>query len=823
MKQNLVNLKNSVKSVLRCNVLLWAILITCMISRSAMAQEKPAVDGKVLFHQDFETSTGTFTWPAVPVVLDTKIFKSGKSSIQFTPDNNYAAYWYLKVISGHRYTVSLAYRADKKMLARNGISIAFNLPGQGNASGGRTSLSFGDNQADSEWHQFEGTFDVPTGVNNAQFLLDFFRSISIVNIDDLTVIDMGPSPEPVAAAPIATQQPAPPVKQNEAPKASSTTHPVGTMSPLTTKKTILPPDQSGYAFTGNIEQVGYVSAESPSMIYFRPINPSHRPDLFIALPEGIDLLGGFRGFQLIPQGQSEMKGEKFNIIRIATQPSSSKYTFIWRADPAKKWPDGFKLHGYYWGEWAQGKQSPIELPIEVVKIPQVQPFTKIPVWMSIPSDLAAIWPDMNALRQSGFNYMDIWAYARKDSEYDWGMKVLREAHSKMQQSGIKPIAWIREWWWEDARKDLDGQAMTIDGKRINALRLSYRGKYFQELIDQGKRLIDEGFYFHCTDPEIYGNGESIDFSPQTIELFKKYFSEHSPNLPYISPQEFEREPVKYAESHRLWNEFKAQQYTAFFADYRKAMEAYMKEKGIKEPFRMMIYSSYHRSYDGFYGYQDYRLSPIYIHTLEDPTSLAKVFDYISPMIYTDVFANYNDYDMTLPWKDTSVLRTLGGSSATVAPLLSTGYPFIDAYDSDISSTMLRYNILETFAGGGKGFGYWGVCPIDAMDLKVTAEIVRMLQPYEELILQGQISSQIKPEKGTVFTHRIENKSQSLVFVSEYSDTKLTDTIECPVKTPSKVIDLQTNQVIAKISPQNSSFPVTLDKNRALVFFVGPEN
>lgn len=811
------------QKLIRFNISLLAIFITCIIARAAMAEDKPAVVGKVLSQQDFETRQGILAWPNVPVLLDTQIFKSGKSSIQFTPDNNYDAYWYLKVDSGHRYKVSLWYRADKKMLARNGVSINFNLPGQGNGSGGRASLSFGANQADSEWHQYESTFDVPLGVTNAQFMLDFFRTISTVNIDDLTITDIGASPDPVAPAAPTTAQPETPVKQSATPRTSNADHPVATMPPLTTKKTTLPPDQSGYAFTGNIEQIGYVSAESPSMIYFRPINPSHRPDLFIALPEGITLLGGFRGFQLIPQGQTEIKGEKFNVTQIKTQPSSSKYTFIWRADPAKQWPDGFKLHGYYWGEWSQGKQAPIELPIEVVKIPKVQPFTKIPVWMSIPSDLAAMWPDMNALRQSGFNYMDIWAYARKDSEFDWGMKVLREAHSKMQQSGIQPIAWIREWWWEDARKDPDGQAMTIDGKYTNALRLSYRGKYFDELIDQGKRLIDEGFYFHCTDPEIFGNGEKIDFSPQTIELFKKYFSEHAPDLAYVSPQEFERDPVKYSKSHQLWNEFKAQQYTAFFADYRKAMETYMKEKGIKEPFRMMLYSSYHRGYDGFYGYQDYRMSPIYIHTLEDPASLAKVFDYISPMIYTDVFANYNDYDMTLPWKDTSVLRTLGGSNATIAPLLDTGYPFIDAYDSDLSSVMLRDNILETFAGGGKGFGYWGVCPIDAMDLKVTAEIVHMLQPYEELILQGQVSTQIKPEKGVVFTHRIENKNQSLVFVSEYSDTKITDTIECPVKIPSKVIDLQTNQVIARISPQQPSFPVTLDKNRAVVFFVGPEN
>jgi hypothetical protein len=598
--------------------------------------------------------------------------------------------------------------------------------------------------------------------------------------------------------------------------------PVSTVPPLTTKRPTLPPDQSGYAFVGNIEQTAYVSAQAPSMLYFRPVNPSYRPDLFLALPEGIELLGGFRGFQFVPQGPTEIAGQKFNVTRIVTQPSSSKYTFLWRADPKKKWPDGFKLRCYFWGEWAQGKQPPVELPTQVVEIPRVQPFEKIPVWFSIPSDLSALWPEMPSLRQAGFNHMDIWTYVRKDHEYNWGMKVLRESREKMQSAGIKPIAWIREWWWHDARKDPEGQAMLIDGTRVESLNLSYRGKYFDELIEQGKRLIDEGFYFHCTDPEIFSNGDKIDFSPQTIGLFREYHARHLPAVKYVSPIRFERDPDKYPEMHRLWNAFKTQCFTNFFADYRKAMETYMKERGIGDPFRMIIYSTYHRGWDGFYGYKDHTQSPVYIRTLEDPVSLSQVFDYVSPMLYMDVFANYENYDMTLPWKDTIALRDLAqDSNANIVPLLSTGYPYVDAFDSDLSAKMLKSNILETFAGGGKGFGYWGECPIDALDMKVTAEVVKMLQPYEKLILEGKVSQQIKSVEGNVFVRRIANKEESLVFVSEYSDKKITATIECPVSTPSAVIDLQTNRKIAEVSPQQPTFPVTLDQERTLAFSVCP--
>jgi hypothetical protein len=164
----------------------------------APAEEKTE---KQVFNHEFENSTGIFFWPnGTSVTLDTKEFKSGKSSITFTPDNHYTAYWYVDVEPGQRYKVSFWYRADKKMLARNGISISFNLPGQGNGSGGRTELSLGEGKADNQWHEFESTFDVPEKVTRIQFMLNFFRTISNVNVDDLKLTQLGPTPESAKAA-----------------------------------------------------------------------------------------------------------------------------------------------------------------------------------------------------------------------------------------------------------------------------------------------------------------------------------------------------------------------------------------------------------------------------------------------------------------------------------------------------------------------------------------------------------------------------------------------------------------------------------------------
>jgi hypothetical protein len=602
---------------------------------------------------------------------------------------------------------------------------------------------------------------------------------------------------------------------------SSALKPVNKVAPLSTETPIMHPKKSGYIFVSNIEQVAYIATETPSMIHFKPINKSHQPDLVLALPKGIKFLGGFRGLKFAPQGEREIAGETFNIMRVISSPSSSKYTFIWQAKPFLNKSKKTKFKGYFWGEWADKKQPKQALNIELVTVPQITPFKKIPVWMSIPSDLTAIWPDMPAMRQCGFNYLDIWTYTRKGTERDqWGEKAYLTTKEKCNKAGIKLIVWIREWWWHQGKKDIDGAALDIDGNKTDQLCLSYRGKYYDELLEQGRYLIDNGSYFHSTDPELYRNGEKICFCQKCIGNFKKFLAKKNPKLKYNNPVKFERNPVKYKELHAAWNDFKAARFTAFFVEYREKMEKYMKSKGINEPFKMYALTTYHRSWDSFYGYKNYKESPVYIKTLEDPVLLAKVFDIIVPMAYMDVYANYEDYDMLLTWKDTISLRNIIGEKSSIAPMLCTGYPFFPGFDCDTSAEMLKDSILEAFSGGAKGFSFWGECPIDAKDMKVIAEVVGMLAPYENLILSGKPTDNIKAVSENVFVKRIESPQGSLVLVSEYSKRAIIAEIKCPVTKTSKVINLQTNKVIAAVTPENPVFKVKLDQERALMLYIG---
>ncbi len=590
-----------------------------------------------------------------------------------------------------------------------------------------------------------------------------------------------------------------------------------TMPPLTTKRPWLPRKQSGYAFVSNIEQLAYVSYNRTSMIHFMPVNPSRNPRLFIAVPNTIRIEGAFRDLTTKKNGTRTIEGTEYDLYAVVAGPRASKYTFFWRLLESR--PDGTEMTGFYWGEWNGGVQEPQRLPIHVVEQPEITPFKEIPVYLSMPNDFFAQFPDIAGLRKAGFNFLDMWTYLTPD-ERGWGTGLLDQSLKAFAKAGVKPVGWIREWWWHNGMKEPDGQATKADGSKTDEmLCLSYRGKWYQLLLEQGRYLIDRGVTFHSTDPEMYGDGVSICFCNQCREGFRKWLQNEWPDVQYRNPMEMAANSEANKEYLRLWEAYKCKRYTDFFADYRREMESYIAKKGLAVPFTFMIYSSYHRSFPGFSAYADYRDSHSYRMTLEDPATFPGVFDIVAPMIYMDVYANYEPYDMLLPATDTATLLQIMRERAPVAPILCTGYPFVYAFGSDLNAEMLRCNMLEVIGAGGKGFGFWGECPFDAADMRAVAQVAGMLQPYERLILDGITSKRISAPSQNAIVKRIESPHGSLVLVSEYSRKPIEVTVDCPVDSPMTAVELSTGKSLATLTPRNTLFTIQLGESRAVMVAV----
>ena len=529
---------------------------------------------------------------------------------------------------------------------------------------------------------------------------------------------------------------------------------------LTTSQKLLylPRKKSGFGFTSNIEQIGYISPDQVSSVHFKPINSSKGPQLFVEVPDGIEFYGGFRDFTM------ERKG---NVYHFIPGPRASKYTFYWKL--LKPMADGARLKVRYWGEWEEGakKQEPKTLTVEVVRIPETKGLRKLPVYFSMPSDFFASYPDLAGLKRCGFNLLDMWTYVEPGD--DWGWPLVDETIRKCKEiPGLRPIAWVREWWWMKGRESDEGAATLKDGTKTHAaLCLSYRGEHYRRWIEQGKSLIDRGLCFHTVDPEMYGaalkvgtdNGEAICYCDRCKAEYARYLKANPKGDRF---------------------DFAARRYADFFREYREAMVAHMKEKGLAGKFRFMIYNAYHRSFAGFSSHRNYKDSHSYRGTLEDPVYFKGIFDILAPMAYMDVYANYNPYDMLLTWRDTYVLDKIVGGAIPVAPILCAGYPFQKAFDSDLNAEMLKWNILEAVSGGGKGFGIWGECPVDAKDMKAVAEAVNVLAPFEDIIATSRPDGKVRCVSGNAVVKRIDSPNGSLVFVSEYSDRPLDVTIEAPV-------------------------------------------
>ena len=159
---------------------LWCGVIAALLLPGAVFA------GNLIKQVGFDSTRGLMKWPASTTIeLDSENKHSGKSSIVFTPDNNYVAYFYQKMQPNKQYTVSFWYISDKLPIKRCGIRFNFNKKGGGNGSAGHKLFSMSEfAEADGQWHQFTGTFTTPAETATAQIQLTFYRTNAVVYIDD---------------------------------------------------------------------------------------------------------------------------------------------------------------------------------------------------------------------------------------------------------------------------------------------------------------------------------------------------------------------------------------------------------------------------------------------------------------------------------------------------------------------------------------------------------------------------------------------------------------------------------------------------------------
>ncbi|MDO9542176.1 MAG: hypothetical protein Q7J98_07630, partial [Kiritimatiellia bacterium] len=228
-------------------------------------------------------------------------------------------------------------------------------------------------------------------------------------------------------------------------------------------------------------------------------------------------------------------------------------------------------------EWEGGAQAPLRIPIRVAKLGPPPVLKRLSVGMSLGrTDLLAQGDYTAFVKRVGLNFLDLWHDDRTPGVCSPGVNPSAdEAIARCMDAGILPCLAIHgstllRWGVPpEARcKDIDGKPFAGGDGRSRCP--SDRGPEYRKDMEYCRNAAARGVGL-THDLECAGFGiRHACFCERCIEKFKNYLKTRHPDMAFVSPREFEREPAKNAKLHEIWREFISAQGSEWMYDYYKA-------------------------------------------------------------------------------------------------------------------------------------------------------------------------------------------------------------------------------------------------------------
>lgn len=577
------------------------------------------------------------------------------------------------------------------------------------------------------------------------------------------------------------------------------------------------PGEFRYYYADYYQHEAWLSPDTPSMMAFGQVSclKSEDPSIRLILdtPPGVDVLGGrfveavecnkeagdfWRHRIHIRYGKTANRPGVTELVLKSSLPAATTSVFRYATEQ----------QGVV-GSWT-------ELPVHNIAIPPVpRPKRLFTAFVPLPGTLNA-FPDTSALAHVGFVHPD-------PSHFE---QVVRsgalEAHNAtVAKYGLHDlsIGYMRFVCGQDA----DGFSRGLDGSRVgDQVCPTYRGKDYQAAIEFGRAAIDRGILTHMFDPE-RTDGAKICFCERCLEAFRDYWMRHMGDRPYRDPRDFMKQPWADADARRAWILFKAEAYAGGFREYRTAMESHLAARGLKpEDFKLWFYAQPNWTTRNVRPGLDDWIMGVVESSLQDPRLLCEIFDVFAPMIYIEVNGRFRmKADMLEVADELAGLRAFGGIRLPVAATLSAGYPYTSFAANIEPGGMMRNQVLEAFAAGAKGVVIYSEGWFDALDMQGFGEAMRQIAPVEDVLFDGASvpPDKLRDRRGEVFVKGIATADDAVVLVSEYSERPRQADVEYGVAAPSTVVDLATGEVVATLTPQQTSFTVDLAEDRARLFHI----
>ncbi|OQA87894.1 MAG: hypothetical protein BWY31_00548 [Lentisphaerae bacterium ADurb.Bin242] len=463
--------------------------------------------------------------------------------------------------------------------------------------------------------------------------------------------------------------------------------------------------------------------------------------------------------ELVKKTVAERDGQKYTRCRFAVTArklnewSPNHYRVFLRA--AKDAGTGT----IYYRGFQNGKQiMENTLPCEVIRIPAARIPKHFKVLFGLDYSLWKNYPDfeknMKHLGLNGlcFNY----SVPNKVVSPDQVRAMNRELKKAGFMTAIMGIYFAPPFYLASPDKGREYKSIDVDGKPVNSFDFTVRGPWMKEVSENAVRKgLGLGFDLAVSDYEAYFGGERISFTPRTVAAFKQFFTKKHPGKPWVEPLEIARNPEKHPEHHKIWVDFKCDQYASYLEEVIGDARKLANETKI--------------GWCTISGTSD---ESIRMDNLQDTARFASFLDYNMPMLYNNLYRTMPNYRGEI-----ELFQSLtAGKKALLAPTLTIGFwqegnPFPPEHSF--------YILLETALLQCPGaYIFPGFAGSDNLGVKYVSEAMNLIAEIEPLVegakrTRGLVTVSEARNTALKLPVRVHplclvNRNKALVYLADYS-------------------------------------------------------
>lgn len=486
--------------------------------------------------------------------------------------------------------------------------------------------------------------------------------------------------------------------------------------------------------------------------------------------------------------------------------SYTKYRFAGRARSYYNWcsmfmqtimKPGAKDSMYYYVTWGNGAQKPQSLIVKSVKIEfcKKTPRRLVAGIGFFGLHVQKNWPDIyNNFKRMGLSTVSLSGFDCKNLV---GMK---KAVLEAKKAGLYTTAnYSPTCRIPNLARNKDTWVEAIGGAKVKFICPSYRGTVLDTEIDMATSYGEAGASILFWDAESW-RGREFCFCSRCMKAFEVYLKNNYPEIKHVSPKVFEKDFRKYPKLHDTWLKFRISLGTKLFKKYKNEYLRRLKASGITGtgPEKSIV-----GSYDlvpGRIYHQFMRFDEMYA---------AKAIDICMPSLYVAG-------DALKVAKTVKEIRKVVGSSRII-PWICGG---ADA-NFECDAINQKYILLELFLNGSMGFTTWPWLGWDALDTKYLSQVMNMVTPLEDIIVDGKVMKNLSASNKYVRTTGLIKRNEAAILVSDYyHDALPVVSLKLTVPAAANLFDVASGEKLATLKAGVNSVKLSAYSENARLLYVG---